>query len=306
MHHLIKSGYLLFVLFSVFMSNSGYSQELNCRVQVMHQQIEGTNKQIFQTMQSSIFEFMNNTKWTDHAYTMDERIECNIMINITSEVSTNEYKATIQVMSSRPVFNSSYNSVMFNYLDNDFQFQYVEYQPLDFSISTFNSNLTSTLAFYAYVILGFDYDSFSANGGQEFFQKAETIINNAQNAQEKGWKAYEGSKNRYWIIENLMDQKYSGIRECLYQYHRLGMDVLAEKPDDGRSVIAESLKLVQQVHRAKPGSFILQLFFNAKADELVSIFSESFNDEKTRVFAILREVDPANLTKYQKMMETSN
>jgi hypothetical protein len=237
---------------------------------------------------------------------MDERIECNIMINITSEVSTNEYKATIQVMSSRPVFNSSYNSVMFNYLDNDFQFQYVEYQPLDFSISTFNSNLTSTLAFYAYVILGFDYDSFSANGGQEFFQKAETIINNAQNAQEKGWKAYEGSKNRYWIIENLMDQKYSGIRECMYQYHRLGMDVLAEKPDDGRSVIAESLKLVQQVHRAKPGSFILQLFFNAKADELVSIFSESFNDEKTRVFAILREVDPANLTKYQKMMETSN
>lgn len=306
MHHLIKSGYLLFVLISVFMSASVYSQELNCRVQVMHQQIEGTNKQIFQTMQSSIFEFMNNTKWTDHAYTMDERIECNIMINITSEVSTNEYKATIQVMSSRPVFNSSYNSVMFNYLDNDFQFQYVEYQPLDFSISTFNSNLTSTLAFYAYVILGFDYDSFSANGGQEFFQKAETIINNAQNAQEKGWKAYEGSKNRYWIIENLMDQKYSGIRECLYQYHRLGMDVLAEKPDDGRSVIAESLKLVQQVHRAKPGSFILQLFFNAKADELVSIFSESFNDEKTRVFAILREVDPANLTKYQKMMETSN
>lgn len=305
MHQLTKSGYVLLVfVLSLFSSLNG--QELNCRVQVMHQQIEGTNKQIFQTMQSSIFEFMNNTKWTEHAYTMDERIECNIMINITSEVSTNEYKATIQVMSSRPVFNSSYNSVMFNYLDNDFQFQYVEYQPLDFSISTFNSNLTSTLAFYAYVILGFDYDSFSPNGGQEFFQKAETIINNAQNAQEKGWKAYEGSKNRYWIIENLMDQKYSGIRECLYQYHRLGMDVLTEKPDDGRSVIAESLKLVQQVHRAKPGSFILQLFFNAKADELVSIFSESFNEEKTRVFAILREVDPANLTKYQKMMETSN
>ncbi|MFH2141996.1 MAG: DUF4835 family protein [Bacteroidota bacterium] len=298
------SSFLIIIF--LFFSFYSYGQELNCRVQVVHQQIQGTNKQVYQTLQNSIFEFMNNTKWTDHAFTMDERIECNIMINITSELSTDEYKATIQIQSTRPVFNSSYNSIMFNYLDNDFQFQYVEYQPLDFSISTFNSNLTSTLAFYAYLILGLDYDSYSMNGGQEFYQKAETIINNAQNAKEKGWKAYEGSKNRYWIIENLMDQKFSGIRDCLYQYHRIGMDVMSEKPDDGRSVIAESLKLIQQVHRAKPGSFILQLFFNAKADELVNIFSESFTDEKSRVYAILREVDPANLSKYQKLMETTN
>ncbi len=290
--------------FIIILSFQVFSQELNCRVQVAHQKIQGTNIKAFETLQQAIFEFMNNTKWTDHVINMDERIECNILINLTEQVSTDEYKATIQVQSNRPVYGSTYNSVMLNYLDGNFQFRYVEYQSLDFTLSTHTSNLTSVLAFYAYLILGLDYDSFSLEGGTEFFQKAETIVTNAQNAREKGWRAFESNKNRYWIIENIMEQKYNGIRQCIYEHHRLGLDVMAEKPEDGRSIIAESIKLLQKVHRAKPGSFLMQLYFNAKADEYVNVFSESFTDEKNRVFTILKEIDPANMTKYQKI--TSN
>ncbi len=291
--------------FIIILSFQVFSQELNCRVQVAHQKIQGTNIKAFETLQQAIFEFMNNTKWTDHVVDMDERIECNMLINLTEQVSTDEYKATIQVQSNRPVYGSTYNSVMLNYLDGNFQFRYVEYQSLDFTLSTHTSNLTSVLAFYAYLVLGLDYDSFSLEGGTEFFQKAETIVTNAQNAREKGWRAFESNKNRYWIIENIMEQKYNGIRQCIYEHHRLGLDVMAEKPEDGRSVIAESLKLLQKVHRAKPNSFIMQLYFNAKADEYVNVFSESFTDEKNRVFTILKEIDPANMTKYQKITSSN-
>jgi len=296
---------LIAFLLITFVSNV-FSQELNCRVQVAHQQIQGTNIKAFETMQQAIFEFMNNTKWTDYVITMDERIECNILINLTEQISTDEYKATIQVQANRPIYGTTYNSVLLNYLDGDFQFRYVEFQPLDFSLNTHTSNLTSVLAFYAYIIIGLDFDTFSEEGGTEFFQKAETIVTNAQNAREKGWKAFESNKNRYWITENLLEPKYAGIRTCLYQHHRLGLDVMAENPEDGRAVIAESLKELQKVHRAKPGSFLMQLYFNAKADEYVNIFSESFNDEKVRVYNILKEIDPANMTKYQKITSNSN
>lgn len=298
----MQKYFIIIMLLLIYMTNC-FSQELNCRVQVMHQQIQGTNTKVFETMQQAIYEFMNNTKWTDHVYSMDERIECNILINLSDQLSADEFKGTIQVQSNRPVFNTTYNSVMLNYMDNDIQFRYVEFQSLDFNLSSHTSNLTSILAYYAYVIIGLDYDSFSMEGGTEFFQKAETIVTNAQNAPEKGWKAFESNKNRYWFVENILDSKFSGVRECIYNYHRLGLDVMSEKPDDGRSVIAESLKLLQQVHRAKPGSFLMQVFFNAKADEVVNIFSESYADEKNRVFNIVREVDPGNLMKYQKMKQ---
>ncbi len=298
--------YILIFLISASLWQTTTGQELNCRVQVTHQQIQGTYVKVFETMQQAIFEFMNNTKWTDHVIAMDERIECNILINLTKQISTDEYKATIQVQSNRPIYGTTYNSVLLNHLDADFQFRYVEFQPLIFSLNTHNSNLTSVLAFYAYLILGLDYDSFSLEGGTEFFQKAETIVTNAQSAREKGWKAFESNKNRYWIIENLLEPKYAGIRECIYQHHRLGLDVMADNPEDGRAVIAESLKLLQKVHRAKPGSFLMQLYFNAKADEYVNIFSESFNEERIRVYNILKEIDPANMTKYQKIKTGSN
>src|SRR3989339_2053755 len=167
----------LFITLFILINTSLFSQELNCRIQLMHQQIQGTNVKVFETLQTALYEFMNNKKWTDHVYSMEERIECNIMINLTEQVSQDEFKGTIQVQATRPVFNTSYTSVLFNHMDNNMHFKYVEFQSLEFSETTHMSNLTSILAYYAYIILGLDYDTFSPKGGYEFFQKAEKIVN---------------------------------------------------------------------------------------------------------------------------------
>lgn len=277
------------------------AQELNCQVQVSAQQIQGTNKQVFETLQSDIFEFMTTRKWTNHVYSLDERIECNILINITEQVSSDEFKGTIQIQARRPVYNSSYNSVTLNFLDNDLHFKYIEYQPLEFNESTHTSNLTSLLAYYSYIILGLDYDSFTTEGGNEFFKKAEKIVNNAQNASEKGWKSFESKKNRYWLVENLLNERYNPIREFFYRYHRLGLDVMYEKVNDGRAEILATLELLQKVYRDKPGLFALRIVFDAKADELVNVFSDGFPEEKNKAYNILKEIDPSNSSKYAKI-----
>jgi hypothetical protein len=293
---------LLLIGFVTILSLS--AQELDCKIQVMSQQIQGTNKQIYRTLQSELFEFINNRKWTNHIFSPEEKIDCNIMITITDEISADEFKGKIQIQSRRPVYNTSYNSTLLNYVDNDFHIRYVEFERLEFNETGSNSNLVSIVAFWVYMIIGFDYDSFSYEGGTEFFQKAESIVNRSQNAQEKGWKAFETSRNRYWLVENLLNERYQGIRECFYNYHRLGLDVMSQKTNDGRSVIAESLRLLQQVHRDKPGSFLLQIFVDAKSDEMVNIFTESFPDEKNRVVQILSEIDPSNAAKYTKIRES--
>lgn len=288
--------------FLVFTFNLS-AQELNCRVQVISTQIQGTNKQIFNSMQKAIYEFMNNTKWTNHVYGENERIECNFMINLTNQISADEFSGTMSIQASRPIYNTNYNSVLLNFQDNNIQFKYIEQEVLEFNPTTHSSNLSALLSFYANVILGLDYDSYSLEGGTDFFQTAEAIVNNAQNAPEKGWKAYESRNNRYWLIENILNDTYSPIREFYYNYHRLGLDIMSEKTTDGRSVIAESLQLLQKVHRQKPSSFIIQVLFDAKADEIVNIFSEAFPEEKRRVFNILKEVNPANTFKFEKLLK---
>jgi hypothetical protein len=284
-----------------------FSQELNCNIQIVTQQIQGTNKQIFETMQGAIYEFMNNTSWTSHVFELNERIECNMLFNIQEQVSDEEFKGTLQIQVRRPVYNSSYNTVLFNYVDNDLNFKYVEYQPLQFNENTHILNLTSILAYYAYIILGLDYDSFSYEGGTEFFQKAEKIVNNAQNASEKGWKSIDSQsrKNRYWLIDNILNEDFSPAREFIYRYHRLGLDMMYDKVNEARAEIAESLKLLQQVYRNKPDPFMhfLQVIYDAKSDEFVNIFRDSLQDEKTRVFAILNEIDPANTNKYEAILK---
>lgn len=255
-------------------------------------------------MQTAIYEFMNNTSWTNHIYGQDERIECNIMITLNEQIGSDEFRGTIQVQARRPVFGTSFNTTMLNIVDNGMHFRYIEYDQLEFSDNRHTSNLTSILAFYAYIILGFDYDSFSYLGGTEYFQKAERIVNNAQNAVERGWKAYEGNrKNRYWLIENILNPKYRPVREVYYKYHRLGFDRMSDKLVEGRAEIAESLTSLQRVFREKPDPYLyyLQIFFDAKSDELVSLFSESFPAEKTRVVNILREIDNANASKYNRI-----
>ena len=287
----------------IFIITTNYlaAQELNCTVQVLTPQIQG-EKHIYETLQKSIIEFMNNTRWTKDVYKNDEKIECTISINVT-ERNTDDFKATIQIQSRRPIFKSSFNSVLMNYLDNEFQFHYVESQQLDFNESTYISNLTSVLAFYAYMIIGMDYDSYSLNGGTIYFQKANTIDNNAQNDQSvKGWKSFESQKNRYWMVTNMLDPVYAPIRECTYRYHRLGLDAMSQNKDQGKGVIVDCMNLLKKAYQDRPASFTLTLYFNAKGDELVNIFSGAYPDEKTKVVNILNEIDPANSNKYQKIL----
>lgn len=284
-----------------------YSQELICNVQVITQQIQGTNKQVFQTLQSAMNEFLNNTSWTGHNYAVNERIECTMLFNLKEQAGVDEFKGTLQIQARRPVFNSSFNSVMLNYVDNDLQFRYVEFQPLEFSETQHLNNLTSLLSYYAYIIIGMDYDSFSLKGGTPFYQKAEKIMNNAQNAPEKGWRAMESSsrRNRYWLISNILNEDFSPVREFTYKYHRLGLDLMYEKTNEARAGIAEYLKLLQQISREKPDPFMyyLTVVLDAKTDELVNIFKESFQDEKTRVYALLNEIDPSHQNKYQQIIQ---
>lgn len=291
--------FLLLISFSAFIQ----AQELRCNISISAQKIQGANRTMFETMQTDLYEFMNNRKWTDHQYAMDERIECNFFINLDEQISSDEFKGSIQVQARRPVFNSSYETVLLNIKDNDFHAKYVEYQTLEFNETSNKDNLTNILAFYAYIVLGMDYDSFSPDGGTEYFQKAQMIVNNSQNAREKGWKAYESERNRYWLVENLLNKSYSAFRNCTYQYHRQGLDLMADKAPEGRGVIAESLKSIQKVFRTRPSLYILQVFFDAKSDELVNIFSKSFPDERNRVVAILNECDPSNGSKYEKILK---
>lgn len=290
----------LFILVSAAFAKA---QELRCNVTVSHQQIQGANRQLFQTMQSDIYEFMNNRKWTEHVYTYDEKIKCNILIRLDQQISADEFSGSMQVQLTRPVFNSSYETTILNIKDNDFRCRYVEFQSLEFNETSNRDNLTNILAFYAYTILGFDYDSFSPEGGTPFFEKAQAIVNNSQNAREKGWKAFESERNRYWLIENILNKSYSDYRSAMYTYHRQGLDLMAEKTEEGRAQIAESLRDIQKVFRRRPSLYILQIFFDSKADELVNVFSKSFPDERNRVAAILNEVDPSNGSKYQKITE---
>ncbi len=290
---------LLLILTAVV--STAFSQELNCKVQVLSQQVQGTDKRVFEILQTAITEFMNNKKWTNDAFKNEERIDCSILINVTDRAN-DDFKATIQIQSRRPVYKSSYNSVLLNYNDNEFTFKYLESQSLDFSENTFSSNLTSVLAYYAYLIIGLDYDSFSLNGGTPYLQKALAVCNNAQNTSEKGWKAFESNKNRYWLINNMMDASFVPLRECMYNYHRKGLDLMSTNKESGRVVVLESIESLKSVHQIKPLSFTTQVFFNAKSDELINIFSGAFSDEKSKIINTLNLIDPTNSIKYQKIM----
>ena len=277
------------------------AQELNCNVQINSSQVQGSDKSVFDAMQKSIYEFVNAKKWTNNVYKNNERIECTFMLNITEQVSTNQFKATIQVQSRRPIFNTSYFSTTFNHIDKELDFKFNEFDPLDYTETAFTSNLTSVLAFYANIIIALDYDSFSKKGGTKYFQKAQAIVSTAQGAQQTGWKAFESDKNRYWIAENFLHNDYSDLRTCFYQYHRIGFDMMAKNVEVGRAGVLRSLKLLEPVFDRKPGNIQLQMFFNAKSNEIVDLFVEALSKEKNEVTNLLSKIDATNLSKYEKI-----
>jgi len=279
------------------------AQEFMCQVSVNSPQVEGTEKKVFQTLQTQLYEFINNRKWTNFVYKTEERLECSMMITITERISTDQFKARINVVLQRPVYKTSYNTNLLNLVDKDFDFRYVEYQSLDYNDDAFTSNLTSMVAYYLYVMLGMDADTFTKFGGTPYFEKARGVVNAAQNTTEGGWKAYENLKNRYWLVENMLNSSYSPFREGLYSYHRAGLDIMSENMDLGRSGVNDCLENMLKVTREKSNLYISQLFIDAKRDELINIYTQASPMDKTKAINVLKEIDPANSSRYQQIMQ---
>ena len=296
-----KRIYLTLFLTSIFFNV--YTQELLCNVSVSASQVQTSDRKVFQTLRTEIHEFINNRVWTTTKIENEERIECTFRINITKQISNDEYEGSIQIQSTRPVFGTSYKTTLFNYLDNKFRFKYLEYQSLEFSDATHLSNLTSVLAFYVNIILGLDFSTFSEEGGNEYFNMAQRIVSNAQNAREPGWKAFESDKNRYWLANDLINQRYIDFHSVMYRYHRHGLDKLGEESEDARFEITEALENLKSIYRENPSAFLLQLFFDAKADEIVNIYSGAFPNEQARIIKTLLEIDPSHSSKYETITQ---
>ncbi|HET8829764.1 MAG TPA: DUF4835 family protein, partial [Pelobium sp.] len=261
----------LIVLALCFLSINTFAQDLNCRVQVLSPQIQNTNKKALEDLQIIISEFLNNRKWVDYELKSQERIDCNLVITLKNWDGGSNYQGEAQILSSRPVYGASYNTPLLSINDKNFDFNYTQGQPLDYTDQNYQNNLASMLAFYAYVIIGFDEDSFSKLGGTDYYARAQTVVNNAQNASFAGWKAFEGLTNRYWLVENLNNKSFLPIRNIMYSYHRLGLDVMSEDIIKGRKAIADALPQLAELDKQKQSSMLNQVFFSAKSDEIVDI-----------------------------------
>lgn len=281
------------------------AQDLNARVRVMSGKIQTTNTHIFQSLETAMKDFLNGRKWTPDNILPNERIECNFVVNILTWDGSSNFTAELQIQSTRPVFNASYNTPVLNINDKDFDFVYTEGQTIDYTDQSYSNNLTSVLAFYAYIIVGMDYDTFSRLGGTPYFLAAQNVVTNAQSGSSKGWKAFDSNVNRYWLAENLNSKAYTNMREFTYDYHRNGLDQMANNSAKGRKAIADALPSLQQVDRTRLGAMLPLLFFTAKSSELISIFTKGDNREKADAVNILSQVDPANGNKYLTI-RTSN
>lgn len=300
----IKRIFILLIA-GMLAGQAARSQELNCNVEVLSQQVQGVNPAIFEALEQMIFEFMNNRKWTKDQFTIEERIRCSIILNIdpSASASSNRFSATLQVISGRPIFNTDYYSPVLNIQDRDVQFEYIPNTQYVFNPDVFQHNLLHILAFYAYLIIGYDYDTFSMNGGTPYYAQAQRLVQAAQAGNAQGWKAFEGDRNRYWLAEDIMHRTFEPMRECLYEYHRLGMDMMSEKLPQGRTKCLTALMKMDKVHRVKPLAYNTQAFFLAKSDEIVNLFSQAEPNERNSLFEILSRVDPGNLGKYEKMQK---
>lgn len=293
----------LYILTSlILLGFSVQSQELNCNVIVNADRVETTDRRIFQDMQTAFSQFLNNRRWTDDNYDVAERINCNLVITIEEMPIVGTFKATVQIQSSRPVYGTSYESLMLNFADRDWHFEYVESQPLYFNENSFSSNIASMLAYYAYIILGIDYDSFETLGGTSFFERANNQVILAQESNMPGWKQFDSQRNRYWLAENFLSPIFTPVRESIYLYHIQGLDLFLENPDASRSTILEVLKKLQVANRSRPNSIFTIAFLDAKSNELINIFSEGDMNVRRQAYEILRTLDPTLTSKLGKII----
>lgn len=276
------------------------AQELNAQVQVISQKIQATNRQKFTTLETAIRDFLNTRKWTTETYSPEERISCQFIINL-DKVSNDKYSGDIQVLYSRPIFKSGYNSPVFVHRDPKFEFTYLEFDRLDFSPNTNLSNLTSILAYYAYIIIGLDHDTYSIKGGDPFYESAQKIVSNAQGGSYGGWSSFDGNKNRFWLVDNLSSPAFDNYRLALYQYHRLGLDLMHEPNQQlaAKTVIKNAVVGLKKVNDQRRNSMVLQIFFDAKGQEIINIFNDGPPLKIADLKEVLAELDGANASKYQ-------
>ena len=290
---------------------AGHTQEIQARVTVIANRISTeVSKSVFTTLQSSLTNFLNNRKWTRDNYLANEKINCNFLLNVEQDLGNNVFKARLTVQAARPVFNTSYDSPLINYIDNDVIFRYQEFQPIEFNENRIQgsdpvaANLPAVLAYYVNIILGFDYASYSLRGGDDYFQKAWNIVNNAPESGDiTGWKSFESLRNRYWLAENLNNNRFAQLHDALYAYYRTGMDVFYDKEDEGRAGIINALTYLTNINKENPNSMILQFFFQGKGNELVKVFSKASADLRTRAREMLTKIDITNAPAYNKELK---
>ncbi|OQD43377.1 type IX secretion system protein PorD [Croceivirga radicis] len=280
---------LLVVLF--FCLTITKAQELNCEITINSDQVGQTNQQIFKTLERSLNDFVNKNKWTNRVYGENERVNARMFITVTSYES-DRFEANIQLQSSRPVFNTSYETPVFNYKDNAFNFQYQEFEPLAFNPNNFDSNLVGVISYYVYIILGLDADTYSLQGGDDFYRRAQNIVTQAQGTNYAGWAQDSGQRTRFELVDNLLSNAFREYRIAMYNYHRKGMDILADNNSTGKQIVAGSLRLFETLIKRRPNAFLIQTFFDAKSEEIKNIFSDGPKVDIVKLKENLNKVAP--------------
>lgn len=300
MHY--RFNFIVFVVALLTFSQVSLAQELECRVIINSTQVQSAERSVFDEMEDEFSRFMNDRKWTDDDFSSQEKIRCGIMISLDAKSEGSNYSASVQVISVRPVFNTTYESSILNFGDQSFDFEYNQSQSLNYSDNSFTSNITSLLAYYAYMFLAFDYDTFAQTGGEQYYEKTLQIVTAAQQSGYEGWNQFSKANSRYWLAQNSLDRLIKPYREAMYQYHRLGLDVLAEDQEKGRKNIIEALEKVEKVNKTKPRSLVVINFIDAKADELTNIFSEGDLAERREAYDLLKSISPSKTEDFKKIL----
>lgn len=295
-----RPGVLIFIFLLLFCASQVRGQELNCTVEVNSSSVEGTYKSVFESLKTSISEYLNETKWSNSVFSPTEKIECRFFLTV-KEYKDDRIKGEIQVQLSRPVYNSTYTTTLLNFRDTKVEFDYREGDPLIFNETSIDNNLTALLNYYAYLFLAIDFDSFSPRGGQQFYDKAASVVQMAQSIGEVGWRPFEDNKNRAAVLNSFTENNTSSIRDLLYQFHRKGLDEMVTSPDKGRSVITESLNALKGIYDNTPMSVALSLFRDSKLDELVNIYSKAPEEERKKVYDLLQPIYPTDNQRLEKI-----
>ena len=294
---------LIKACFIIIIGSSGaFAQALDCDVVVDATQIQTQDRRVFQDMEKAFEDFMNGRDWANDEFKPEERIKCTLAISLVEMPSIGNFRATVQIRSSRPIYNTTYESILFNFADRDWNFTYIESQPMIYNENDFTSNLTSMLAFYAFVVLGIDYDSFGELSGSIYFQQAQNIVTQAAVSNSPGWSGLESTRNRYALIDDLTNQRLEEMRTGYYRYHRLGLDVYDTKPDEARKEILAMLQSMKAVKTQYPASILVISFFDAKAAELVDIFSDGSITDRRTAYNLLMELNPSKGEIYSKII----